>query len=167
MSAAEGQERKLLAKRSASKSSLEQFKKQVFKQSELEQEDAREHHVRAMEEVGAKSLLFEPYRAIGYYTSGIPFSLYKSDQDVLLASSVGDHAFYVYNTAKLNLIYMSRFIEQKIVHIEAATDGHIYTALDNRTIVKWNKMNKMIEYIGHTKPIVKFILSSEFIFSLA
>jgi hypothetical protein len=35
----------------------------------------------------------------------------KSDQDILLASSVGDHAFYVYNTAKLNLVYMSRFIE--------------------------------------------------------
>lgn len=28
-------------------------------------------------------------------------------------------------------------------------------------------MNKMVEYIGHTKLIVKFILSSEFIFSLA
>jgi hypothetical protein len=28
-------------------------------------------------------------------------------------------------------------------------------------------MNKVLEYRGHSKPIVKFILSSEFIFSLA
>jgi WD40 repeat protein len=84
-----------------------------------------------------------------------------------LASSVGDHAFYVYNTAKLNLVFMSRFIEHKIRWIEAAADGHIYTALDKNSIVKWNKMNKVTEYIGHTKPIIKFILSSEFIFSLA
>lgn len=85
----------------------------------------------------------------------------------MLASSVGDHAFYVYNTAKLNLVFMSRFIEPKILWIEAAPDGHIYTALDNLVIVKWNKMNKVTEYRGHTKPLVKFILSSEFIFSLA
>jgi len=112
-------------------------------------------------------LLFEPYRSFGYYTSGIPFSLVKSDQDVLLASSVGDHAFYVYNTAKLNLVYMSRFIEQRIVWIEASQDGHIYTALEGNIIVQWKKMNKVLEYVGHSKPIVKFIISSDFIFSLA
>ena len=112
-------------------------------------------------------MLFEPYRSFGYYTSGIPFSLVKSDQDVLLASSVGDHAFYVYNTAKLNLVYMSRFIEQRIVWIEASQDGHIYTALEGNVIVQWKKMNKVLEYVGHSKPIVKFIISSDFIFSLA
>ena len=28
-------------------------------------------------------------------------------------------------------------------------------------------MNKVLEYVGHTKPIIRFIVSSEFIFSLA
>lgn len=86
---------------------------------------------------------------------------------MLLASSVGDNAFYVYNTAKLNLVFMSRFIEERITGIEAASDGHIFTALSNQRIVKWNKMNKVLEYVGHTRPIVKFILSSDFLFSLA
>ena len=86
---------------------------------------------------------------------------------MLLASSVGDHAFYVYNTAKLNLVYMSRFIEQRIVWIEASQGGHIYTALEGNVIVQWKKMNKVLEYVGHSKPIVKFIISSDFIFSLA
>ncbi len=62
---------------------------------------------------------------------------------------------------------MSRFIEDKITWVEASPDGHIFTALDNFKIVKWNKMNKVIEYQGHTKPIVKFILSTDFLFSLA
>ena len=86
---------------------------------------------------------------------------------MLIASSVGEHAFYVYNTAKLNLVYMSRFIEQKITWIEASAEGNIYTALDNNTIVSWKKMNKVLQFDGHSKPIIKFILSSEFIFSLA
>jgi hypothetical protein len=115
----------------------------------------------------ARSILLEPYRSLGYYTSGTPFNIFKSDQDTLLASSVGDHSFYVYNTAKLNLVYMSRFIEQRITYIEATTDGAVYTALDDKSIVQWKKMNKVLTYQGHTKPIVKFIASSEFIFSLA
>jgi hypothetical protein len=80
---------------------------------------------------------------------------------------VGGHAFYVYNTAKLNLVFMSRFIENEILWIEAAPDGLIYTALDDNSIVSWKKMHKQQLYIGHSKPIVKFILASEFIFSLA
>ena len=80
---------------------------------------------------------------------------------------MGEHAFYVYNTAKLNLVYMSKFIEPKIQWIEASADGLIYTALDNRKIVSWKKMHKQKEYVGHSQPIIKFILSSEFIFSLA
>lgn len=86
---------------------------------------------------------------------------------MLIASSVGGHAFYVYNTAKLNLVYMSRFIEQKILWIEASQDGYIYTALDDNTIVQWKKMHKMQLFRGHTKTIIKFLLASEFIFSLA
>jgi hypothetical protein len=112
-------------------------------------------------------VLFETYRAFGYYTSDIPFCIFKSDQDILLASSVGGHAFYVYNTAKLNLVYMSRFIQDKITWLEASQDGFIYTALDNNTIVQWKKMHRVTQYVGHTKPIIKFILASEFIFSLA
>jgi hypothetical protein len=121
--------------RTPSKKPIEDFKAQVIKQHELDQDDARVKHTSKPDSQISKSLLFEPYRSFGYYTSAIPFSLVKSDQDILLASSVGDHAFYVYNTAKLNLVYMSRFIEQKIVWIEASQDGHIYTALDNHTIV--------------------------------
>jgi hypothetical protein len=53
----------------------------------------------------------------------------KSDEDTLVASAVGKHAFYVYDCAHLNLVYMSKFIHEEICHIEASADGYIYTAL--------------------------------------
>ncbi len=61
---------------------------------------------------------------------------------------------------------MSRYIGQPILWLEAHPDGHIYTALEGGSLVKWNKMNVVTEYKGHTENISKFILSSELIFSL-
>lgn len=80
---------------------------------------------------------------------------------------MGDHAFYVYNTEKLQLVYMSKFIENKITWIEATQDGFIYTALDDCTIVQWKKMHKVQVFSGHSSKIIKFLVTSELIFSLA
>jgi hypothetical protein len=55
----------------------------------------------------------------------------KSDEDNLIASAVGKHAFYVYDCAHLNLVYMSKHIPEDIQHIEASPDGFIYTALQS------------------------------------
>ena len=76
-----------------------------------------------------QSVLFEPYRAFGYYTSGVPICVYKSSEDTLIASVVGKHAFYVFNTEKLNLVFMSRFIAEEITYLQAAPTGLIYTSL--------------------------------------
>lgn len=95
----------------------------------------------------------------------------KSDEDNLIASAVGKHAFYVYDCAHLNLVYMSKHIPEDIQHIEASPDGFIYTALQSssnvNTIVCWKKMHKVIEFKGHKNKIIKFITAGEFIFSLA
>jgi aspartyl/asparaginyl beta-hydroxylase (cupin superfamily) len=64
--------------------------------------------------VANSSVLFSPYRAFGYYTSKIPACVYKSSEDLLIASVVGKHAFYVYDSKKLNLVFMSRFIAEEI-----------------------------------------------------
>ena len=66
-----------------------------------------------------QSVLFEPYRAFGYYTSQVPFCIYKSAEDTLIASVVGKNAFYVYNTSKLNLVFMSKFIAEEITYLQA------------------------------------------------
>jgi len=81
-----------------------------------------------------------------------------------MAVSVGN-AFYVYNQLRLNFVYMSSFIENKITWIAAHGDL-IYTALDSNSIVSWRKMHKVKEYKGHEQKIIKFIVTSAFIFSL-
>jgi len=115
-----------------------------------------------------QSVLFEPYRAFGYYTSSVPICIYKSSEDTLIASVVGKHAFYVFNTEKLNLVFMSRFIAEEITYLQAAPTGLIYTSLkETNEIVAWNKMHRHATFIGHQKPILQFIVTTNFIFSLA
>lgn len=68
---------------------------------------------------------------MGYYSSNLPFSLVKSDEDTLIASAICQHAFYVYNSAHLNLAYMSSYIPQVIKQIQATPDGYVFTALSS------------------------------------
>ena len=91
--------------------------KQIRKQNELGNADENENvYDRYRSNSLSKnynsnsSVLLEGFRALGYYCSHLPLSIVRSDQDVLIASSVGEHAFYVYDSAHLNLTYMSKFI---------------------------------------------------------
>jgi hypothetical protein len=47
--------------------------------------------------VEKESALFQAYRALGYYTSQVPIQVFRSQEDTLIASVVGGHAFYVFN----------------------------------------------------------------------
>ena len=68
---------------------------------------------------------------------------------------VGKNAFYVYNTTKLGLVFMSRFIAEEITYLQASSTGLIYTVLkETNQIVAWNKMQRHAVYEGHTKPIL-------------
>jgi aspartyl/asparaginyl beta-hydroxylase (cupin superfamily) len=98
---------------------LEKVKKRIHKQIEAtDNQVVFEKREEAQEEM--ESALFRPYRAFGYYTSTVPACVYKSGEDTLIASVVGKHAFYVYNTTKLGLVFMSRFISEEITGIKAA-----------------------------------------------
>lgn len=85
------------------------------------------------------SILFEPYRAIGYITSDTPFYVHKNEEDRLMTVSV-DHAFHVYNLEKLSLVYISNSVKQKIMQMQTHKN-YTYTLLSNNSIVKWRRMN--------------------------
>ncbi|KAI4379695.1 hypothetical protein MLD38_005958 [Melastoma candidum] len=57
--------------------------------------------------------IFEPYRAIGYITSGIPFSVNRLGTETFVTVSVGK-AFQVYNCAKLSLVLVGPHLPSKI-----------------------------------------------------
>jgi ABC-type branched-subunit amino acid transport system substrate-binding protein len=87
--------------------------KQIVKQNQVSGDD----FLGDISQPAQKSVLFQQYRALGYYASDLPLSIVKSDQDILIASAVGEHAFYVYDSAHLNLAYMSKFISDTITFI--------------------------------------------------
>lgn len=60
----------------------------------------------------------------------------------MIATIVGSHAFYVYSTTKLSIVFMSRFIAEELSYVQAAPTGLIYTALrETNEIIAWNKMH--------------------------
>lgn len=80
---------------------------------------------------------------------------------------MGKHAFYVFNTTKLGLVFMSRFISEEITGLEAAPTGLIYTSLkETKEIVAWNKMHRHASYKGHKEHILAFNVTTNLIFSL-
>ena len=100
---------------------LKKLEQKIRKNNELEVDDQIDGRKALSSSVLADSqnmsVLFEPYRALGYYTSSVPICVYKSGEDTLIASVVGKHAFYVYNTEKLSLVFMSRFIPEEITYL--------------------------------------------------
>ena len=123
------------ASKRAQKSQTKQQSKlehQIRKHNEIQsdgEEDRNPESRPAATHSTHQSVLLEPYRAFGYYTSSVPICVYKSGEDTLIASVVGKHAFYVFNTEKLNLVFMSRFIAEEITYLQAAPTGLIYTSL--------------------------------------
>ena len=118
------------------------------------------------------SVLFEGYRSLGYYASDLPFSVVKSDQDYLLATAIGEHAFYVYDTKHLNLAYMSRYVPETILYLEATSDGFVYTALQDPVtgrchVVCWKKMHRVAVFdVPGDLQILKIMIVGDFIFTL-
>ena len=74
-------------------------------------------------------MLFRGYRSIGYYASDLPLSVVRSDEDTLIVTAIGRHAFYAYDTKHLQLAYMSRHIPESIEWLQATPDGFVYTVL--------------------------------------
>jgi U3 small nucleolar RNA-associated protein 21 len=110
------------------------------------------------------SILFEPYRAIGYITSDTPFYVHKNQDERLLTVSV-DHAFHVYNLEKLSLVYISNSIKQSILQMQVHKNFH-YTLLSNNTIVKWRRMHIEKTYRAFPTQVLQFLVVSDLLIVL-
>ncbi|TVU08304.1 hypothetical protein EJB05_41704 [Eragrostis curvula] len=80
--------------------------------------------------------IFEPFRAIGYITSGgVPFSVQRLGAETFVTVSVGK-AFHVYNCAKLNLVLAGPQLPKKIRALASYKD---YTLLHMEVILQFSK----------------------------
>ena len=105
------------------------------------------------------SVLFEPYRAIGYITSSTPFYIHKNIEERLMTVSV-ENAFHVYNLDKLSLIYIGNSVKQTIMQVQAY-QYNTYTLLSNNTIIKWRQMNIEKTFSMFSSPIIQFLVVAD------
>ena len=110
------------------------------------------------------SILFEPYRAIGYITSSTPFYIHKNEEDRLMTVSV-DHAFHVYNLDKLRLVYISNSVKQKIMQLQTHKNT-TYTLLSNDIIIKWDRMHVKESFGFFDTPVVQFLVIATYMIVL-
>ena len=114
--------------------------------------------------------MFRGYRSLGYYASELPLSIVRSDEDTLIASAIGEHAFFVYDSAHLQLVYMSRHIPESIQWLQATNDGFVFTLLkygEQQEIVQFKKMHRVHSFnVPSELTAIKFLVSGDLIFVL-
>ncbi|KAJ1667854.1 rRNA-processing protein utp21 [Coemansia sp. RSA 1813] len=64
----------------------------------------------------AGSRLFEPYRALGYTTNGIPHSLQYRGQSIYVTTGIG-RTYHVYDAEKINLLFVGPRFEADVVSV--------------------------------------------------
>ncbi|CAN1272073.1 U3 small nucleolar RNA-associated protein 21 homolog [Linum perenne] len=94
--------------------------------------------------------IFEPYRAIGFITSDVPFSVQRLGTEAFVTVSVGK-AFQVYNCAKLTLVLVSPQLPSKIRALAsyrdftfAAYGSHIAVFKRAQQVATWSRHSAKI-----------------------
>ncbi|XP_050218375.1 U3 small nucleolar RNA-associated protein 21 homolog [Mercurialis annua] len=89
--------------------------------------------------------IFEPFRAIGYITTTVPFSVQRLGTETFVTVSVGK-AFQVYNCAKLSLVLVSPQLPHKIRALTsyreltfAAYSNHIAVFKRAELVATWSR----------------------------
>ncbi|KAI3414794.1 WD_REPEATS_REGION domain-containing protein [Psidium guajava] len=107
--------------------------------------------------------IFEPYRAIGYITAGVPFSVQRLGTETFVTVSVGK-AFQVYNCAKLSLVLVGPQLQKKI---QALASYREYTfAAYGSDIGVFKRAHQVATWSRHTAKVCLLLLFGEHILSV-
>ncbi|XP_056174804.1 U3 small nucleolar RNA-associated protein 21 homolog [Syzygium oleosum] len=107
--------------------------------------------------------IFEPYRAIGYITAGVPFSVQRLGTETFVAVAVGK-AFQVYNCAKLSLVLVGPQLPKKI---RALASYREYTfAAYGSDVGVFKRAHQVATWSRHTAKVCLLLLFGEHILSV-
>ncbi|KAL1539962.1 U3 small nucleolar RNA-associated protein 21 isoform X1 [Salvia divinorum] len=107
--------------------------------------------------------IFEPFRAIGYITTQVPFSVQRLGTETFVTVCVGK-AFQIYNCAKLNLVLVGPQLPKKIRALASYRD---YTfAAYGCNIAVFKRAHQVATWEGHNAKINRLLLFGEHILSL-
>ncbi|KAM6570579.1 hypothetical protein CsatB_018564 [Cannabis sativa] len=107
--------------------------------------------------------IFEPFRAIGYITSGVPFSIQRLGTETFVTVSVGK-AFQIYNCAKLALVLVGPQLPKKIRAL-ASHRELTFVAYGNEIAV-FNRAHQISTWSRHPAKISSLLLFGDHILSI-
>ncbi|XP_062115284.1 U3 small nucleolar RNA-associated protein 21 homolog [Humulus lupulus] len=107
--------------------------------------------------------IFEPFRAIGYITSGVPFSIQRLGTETFVTVSVGK-AFQIYNCAKLSLVLVGPQLPKKIRAL--ASHRELTFAAHGNEIAVFNRAHQVSTWSRHPAKINSLLLFGEHILSV-
>lgn len=107
--------------------------------------------------------IFEPFRAIGYITTHVPFSVQRLGTETFVTVSVGK-AFQIYNCAKLNLVLVGPQLPKKVRALASYCE---YTfAAYGCNVAVFKRAHQVATWEGHNAKISQLLLFGENVLSL-
>ncbi|KAG6740116.1 hypothetical protein POTOM_057753 [Populus tomentosa] len=107
--------------------------------------------------------IFEPFRAIGYITSGVPFSVQILGTETFVTVSVGK-AFQVYNCAKLTLVLASPQLPHKIRALASYRD-FTFVAFGTHIAV-FKRAHQVARWSGHSGKVNSLMVFGDHVISV-
>lgn len=107
--------------------------------------------------------IFEPFRAIGYITSSVPFSVQRLGTETFVTVSVGK-SWQIYNCAKLSLVLVGPQLAKKIRALASYRD-YTFAAYGNEIGV-FKRAHQVATWSRHTAKVNLLLLFGEHILSV-
>ncbi|PON41112.1 Guanine nucleotide-binding protein, beta subunit [Parasponia andersonii] len=107
--------------------------------------------------------IFEPFRAIGYITSVVPFSVQRLGTETFVTVSVGK-AFQIYNCAKLSLVLVGPQLPKKIRAL--ASYRELTFAAYGNEIAVFKRAHQVSTWSRHEAKVNSLLLFGEHILSI-
>ncbi|XP_021746798.1 U3 small nucleolar RNA-associated protein 21 homolog [Chenopodium quinoa] len=107
--------------------------------------------------------IFQPFRAIGYITSSVPFSVQRLGTETFVTVSVGK-AWQIYNCAKLNLVLVGPQLPKKIRALASYRD-YTFAAYGNKIAV-FKRAHQVATWSSHTAKVKLLYLFGDHILSV-
>ncbi|OMO58024.1 hypothetical protein COLO4_34912 [Corchorus olitorius] len=107
--------------------------------------------------------IFEPYRAVGYITSGVPFSVQRLGTETFVTVSVGK-TFQIYNCSKLNLMLVGPQLPKKIRALASYRDFTF--AAYGTDIAVFKRAHQVANWSRHNAKVNLLLLFGDHILSV-
>ncbi|KAJ8435946.1 hypothetical protein Cgig2_023322 [Carnegiea gigantea] len=107
--------------------------------------------------------IFESFRAIGYITSSVPFSVQKLGTETFVTVSIGK-AWQIYNCAKLNLVLVGPQLPKKIRALASYRD-YTFAAYGNNIAV-FKRAHPVATWSAHSAKVNLLCLFGDHILSV-